>query len=83
MSLTTNLKNLSNAHGVSGAEGPVRLPVVGVPVARDPIFLEGDYLRGSEPDKSPTQHNTWVVHVDLTWNILCVDRRRQAVFAKT
>lgn len=46
-----------------------------------PVFLQGDYLRETEPDKSPTQHNTWVVHVDLTWNILCVDRRRQAVFA--
>ncbi len=36
-----------------------------------PVFLKGDYLRESEPAKAPESHNTFVVHVDLTWNVLC------------
>jgi hypothetical protein len=45
-----------------------------------PVFLKGDYLRESDPAKAEGQHNVFVVFVDLTWNILCTDRRRQAVF---
>ena len=47
-----------------------------------PVVLRGDYLRESKPSKSAKQHNTFVVFVDLTWNIRCVDRRRNAVFHK-
>ncbi len=48
-----------------------------------PVFLKGDYLRESEPEKSKNSHNVWVVHVDCTWNILCTNRREQAVLSKT
>lgn len=43
------------------------------------VVLKGDYLRETEPEKAPNQHNTWIVHVDFTGNPVCVDRRRQAV----
>jgi hypothetical protein len=46
-----------------------------------PVFLQGDYMRESEPAPAPHQHNTWQIHVDLTWNVLCTDRRSQAVLA--
>lgn len=47
-----------------------------------PVFLKGDYLRETEPRQAPNQHNTWQVHIDLTWNMLCTDRRRQGVGTK-
>jgi hypothetical protein len=43
-----------------------------------PVVLEGDNLRESTPEKSPTQHNVFVVYVDLSYNFVCVDRRRNA-----
>lgn len=46
-----------------------------------PVFLKGDYLRETEPDKAPGQHNTWEIWIDLTWNLLVTDRRCQAVLA--
>lgn len=47
-----------------------------------PVCLKGDFMRESEPEKVPNQHNAFRVFVDLTYNYLCVDRRRNAVFAK-
>jgi len=47
-----------------------------------PVILKGDYMRESEPDKAPLQHNTFVVFVDISYNYLCVDRRCNAVFYK-
>lgn len=44
-----------------------------------PVCLRGDYLRESRADRSPTQHNVFQFFVDLTYNYICVDRRRQAV----
>jgi len=44
-----------------------------------PVFLKGDYLRQTEPEKVANMHNVMAVHIDTTWNILCTDRRRQAV----
>jgi len=44
-----------------------------------PVVLEGDYMRESEPEKAPNQHNTWVVHTDMSYNFLSVDRRKNAV----
>jgi hypothetical protein len=44
-----------------------------------PVCLKGDYLRESEADKAPNQHNVFQMFVDLTYNFLCVDRRRNAV----
>jgi len=47
-----------------------------------PIFLKGDVLRETEQEKAPGQHNVFVVYVDTTWNLLCTDRRAQAVGTK-
>jgi hypothetical protein len=41
-----------------------------------PVCLSGDYLRESEPIRAPNQHNWFNVFVDLTYNYLCLDRRR-------
>jgi len=46
-----------------------------------PVFLRGEYLRETEPEKVSDQHSVFAVHVDLTWNVLCTDRRRNAVLA--
>jgi hypothetical protein len=47
-----------------------------------PVCLKGDYLRESQADKAPNQHNIFQVFIDLTYNYLCVDRRRNAVLYK-
>ncbi|MBN1457701.1 MAG: phage major capsid protein [Sedimentisphaerales bacterium] len=47
-----------------------------------PVFLKGEYLREAEPKLAPDQHTVFVNHIDLTWNILCTDLRRQAVLWK-
>lgn len=47
-----------------------------------PACLAGDYLRESQVIRAPTQHNMYRVFVDLTYNYLCVDRRRNAVFSQ-
>lgn len=44
-----------------------------------PVCLKGDYLRESEPKQAPDQDNVWVTVLWLTYNFLCVDRRRNAV----
>lgn len=46
-----------------------------------PVVLSGDYLRETDPEKAPNQHNVFVCHVDLSWNVLCVERRACAVLA--
>ena len=48
-----------------------------------PVCLKGDYLRESGPDKAEKQHNAWNCFVDLTYNFLCVDRRRNFLAATT
>lgn len=47
-----------------------------------PVSLKGDYLRETGPQMSPTQHNMWRTFIDLTYNFICVNRRKNAVFAK-
>lgn len=47
-----------------------------------PVCLKGDYLRESQAIMAPNQHNCFTFHVDLTYQYLCVDRRRCAVFYK-
>jgi len=47
-----------------------------------PFCLRGDYLRESGPTQAPNQHNMWRVFIDLTYNFICVNRRRCAVFSK-
>ena len=44
-----------------------------------PVCLSGDYLRESEAKPAPNQHNVFQVFVDLSYNYLCVDRRRNWV----
>ena len=44
------------------------------------VCLEGDYLRESE-NKAPHQHNAHQQFVDLTYNYLCLDRRRNFVLS--
>lgn len=45
-------------------------------------FLRGEYLREEKPKQASNQHNVFESHVDLTWNSLCVNRRRLAVLSK-
>jgi len=47
-----------------------------------PYCLKGDYLRETGPVVAPNQHNMYRVFLDLTYNILCCNRRRCAVFGK-
>lgn len=44
-----------------------------------PVILKGDYMRETEPEKAPLQHNTFVIFVDLTYNYLCINRRQNTV----
>jgi len=44
-----------------------------------PVCLRGDYLRESEAKQAPDQDNVYYVTVWLTYNYLCIDRRRNAV----
>ena len=47
-----------------------------------PVCLKGDYLRETGPVVAPNQHNMYRVFLDLTYNFICVNRRRCAVFGK-
>lgn len=44
-----------------------------------PFILKGDYLRETDAVRSPRQHNMFEVHVDLSINFICVNRRANAV----
>jgi len=44
-----------------------------------PVILKGDYLRESEATRAPNQHNIYQVFLDLSYNYLCLDRRRNGV----
>ncbi len=46
-----------------------------------PVVLKGDYLREGDAEKVPNQHNVFRVFVDLSYNYMCIDRRRNALFA--
>lgn len=41
-----------------------------------PVVLKGDYLYEHDPKNHRDQPNTFIIHVDLTYNWVCVDRRR-------
>lgn len=47
-----------------------------------PVCLEGDYLREGDAQQAPNQHNVFQTFVDMTYQFLCVDRRRNAVVYK-
>ena len=44
------------------------------------IFLRGDYMHEEKPEKAPSSHNSLVVYIDNTFQYVCYDRRRLAVF---
>ncbi len=44
-----------------------------------PVFLSGDYLREDGPDKNPNQRNVYTTLVNLTYNYVCHNRRRNGV----
>jgi hypothetical protein len=44
-----------------------------------PIVLDGDYMHEHPPIQSPTQHNWRTVYLDMSYNHICIDRRRNAV----
>lgn len=46
-----------------------------------PVCLKGDYLRETGPERAPLQRNAQCVYVDLSYNYLCLDRRRNWVIA--
>jgi hypothetical protein len=48
----------------------------------NPVFLKNEYMREDPPAVAPNQHNVLVVHVDLTYNFRCTDRRRLFVLYK-
>lgn len=48
-----------------------------------PVVLRGDFLRESQAERAPNQHNIFQFFVDLTYNYVCVDRRRNAVLSTT
>jgi len=71
----------------NGSGGKIRDPIY--MINHDtfyPVVLKGDWLRESKPkalDGSPDgQHNTYVTHIDCSYNYICVDRRRNAVLVK-
>jgi hypothetical protein len=41
-----------------------------------PVFLTGEYMREDPPKQAPNQHNVFRVHIDLTLNFVCHNRRR-------
>ncbi|HML73326.1 MAG TPA: phage major capsid protein [Anaerohalosphaeraceae bacterium] len=47
------------------------------------FVLKGDYLRESDAEKAPNQHNVYVVHVDLSYQTMCLNRRANAVLYKS
>jgi len=44
-----------------------------------PFILKGDYLRESDAEKAPLQHNVYKVDVDLSINFVCPNRRANVV----
>lgn len=44
-----------------------------------PVVLSGDYMYEHPPIQSPTQHNWRTVYIDMSYNHICLDRRRNAV----
>jgi hypothetical protein len=44
------------------------------------FYLAGSLERTSKPEAAPNQHDVRVIHIDDTMNLICTDRRRQAVF---
>jgi hypothetical protein len=48
-----------------------------------PVVLKGDNMRESEPIRDEDSHDVWKNFIDLTYNFICVDRRRNGVAYKS
>ena len=46
-----------------------------------PVVLKGDYLYEHPPLRGANQPNSWYIAVDLSYNFICIDRRRNSVLA--
>ena len=46
-----------------------------------PVWLEGDYIKQSDIIRHPTKHNTLIQWYDCTYNMVCNNRRMNAVIA--
>lgn len=58
-------------------------PIVGIDHSCfETHVLAGDYLRETPSLRAGNQHNVYRSFVDLTYNYLCTDRRRQIMIAK-
>lgn len=44
-------------------------------------FLKGEYMKEASPRQAPNQHTVSVVDVDLTWNLVCRNRRANFLLA--
>ena len=44
-----------------------------------PVCLKGDYLRESEARQNPDAHNLYEVFMDITYNYVCDNRRKNSV----
>lgn len=59
-------------------------PVYGINWAHFcPYFLEGEYLNRTGPYNAPNSHRVKHMHIDLTWNTWCTNRRAHFVISKT
>lgn len=66
----------------------------GTPATADPFYginwgemgfciPPGWFMKEDGPSKAPTKHNVQVVFVDLSWALICYDRRSQFLIAKS
>jgi len=60
--------------------GTPKMPFFGVNwSAFQVVGLKGQFWKESHPIRSGTQHQVWTVHRDLSFNIKCLDRRRNFI----
>jgi len=56
-------------------------PVIGVNWGQFyPVFLKGEYLVEAAQKPAPEQHTVLFTTIDLTWNLVCKDKRRHMRF---
>lgn len=47
------------------------------------VFLTGEFMNELGPDRAPNQHTVFQTFVDTTCNVICYDRRRNFLLAKS
>ena len=45
-------------------------------------FLKGEYMREDPPSRAPNQHTVLQCFIDLSWNLVCRNRRRNYIISK-